>query len=71
MIPKYIEKKIEQQHRYIALAEKLSSDIIEWYSKNLNNSNLSDEDVEEIDCEGARYIIQQAIEHNLTLANKK
>ena len=71
MIPKYIEKKIKQQHRYIALAEKLSFDIIEWYLKNLNDSNLSDDDVEEIECEGVRYILPQAIEHNLALAKKK
>ncbi len=71
MLPKYIEQKIKQQHRYIALAEKLSFDIIEWYSKNLDTSNLSDgDDIEEIDCEGVRYILPQAIEHNLSLAKK-
>ncbi|MCR5670744.1 MAG: hypothetical protein K6G10_07030 [Butyrivibrio sp.] len=71
MLPKYIEQKIKQQHRYIALAEKLSFDIIEWYSKNLDASNLSDgDDIEEIDCEGVRCILPQAIEHNLLLAKK-
>lgn len=70
MIPKYIEKKIEQ-HRYIALATRLSCEIFEWYDKNLNDSNIPDEKFYDIEFEGVRYIHQEAIEYNLALANKK
>ena len=71
MIPKYIEKKIKQQHRYIALATRLSYEIIEWYDKNMDDSNIPDEEFEDIEFDGVKYILPEAIECNLALANKK
>ena len=76
MIPKYIEKKIKQQHRYIALATRLSYEIIEWYDKKMDDSNIPDEEFDDIEFddiefEGVKYIHPEAIEYNLALANKK
>lgn len=67
MLPKYIIKKIEQQHNLLDRAQKLTDEILEWYDKQIIDSEDNYEDYYDIQFDSVGYLSAKAIEYNIQL----
>lgn len=71
MLPKYITKKINQQHKLLNKAQALNYEILDWYTKKISNNitqdNENNEMYEDVEFGCVYYIRAESLEHNINL----